>query len=99
MGANYFYWKKKQFLIECECKTAYGCQKYFYDKMGLRLYFQVTTLRSLKNYLKTIKSRDLYFGICQFSVMEFFAKIIYDLQPLAIFDKSSIIDVRSLTRL
>lgn len=76
-------------------QTACGYQKYLDDKVGLRLfYFQVTTLQSLRNYLKTIKSRNVYFGICQTSVMKFFAKIIMIFSHSAIFDKSSTIDVR-----
>ena len=46
---------KKIFLIENECKTSYGCltstfyQEYFYDKMGLRLFYFLVKICPLKN--------------------------------------------------
>ena len=45
---------KKIFLIENECKTSYGCltstfyQEYFYDKMGLRLFYFLVKICPLK---------------------------------------------------
>ena len=57
MNVRYSFYHEKIFLIESECKTPIGCltfifyQKYFYDKMDLRLFYVRVTYGLLTEHI------------------------------------------------